>query len=206
MFEEPKKALLFGDATQERFETLAKAQENEEGFVNGLWFSILSKCFGEKIRSLEYCVNPEVAHEGIGPRGGDGHSDLLVTKNDFKKGKITWQVIVEGKAGDSEDTFQDALTQLQNYAGTIDPGHFCYLIVAKGRTCMFWKYLLGDHPAPISKLKPMSVDAYGKVGWGHFEAPLSEMYSIVDNQEEIAVLLDHILQNPGGRDGTDGHF
>ncbi|KAG6810337.1 hypothetical protein H0H92_012371 [Tricholoma furcatifolium] len=181
-------------ADQENYAALVEAQENEEGFVNGIWFSILSQCFEAQIGRLEYSVNPEVAHVGV------GNSDLLVTRNDFQQATptITWQIMLEGKAGDSTDLFTDALDQLLKYVVTIEPNHFCYLIAARGGHCMFWKYQVGNDPMLDGEYKPMSVNVGGQVVWAHPNFPLSEEYSIVNDQNQISVLLDYIKNHPGG--------
>lgn len=93
----------------------AQANVNEEGFVNGIWSSILNTHFQAQIRTLNYSINPEV-------HLNHGFTDLLVTSNNHViPPTVKWQIIFEGKAGNGGN-YQKTIEQLEGYAKEVQ-GH-----------------------------------------------------------------------------------
>ena len=152
-------------------------------------FSILNTHFQAQIQSLDYSINPE-AHLN------HGFTDLLVTRNNHLANPpdVKWQIIFEGKAGNG-DNYLSTLNQLNDYAKQVfGQGGWCYLIAARGRTCMFWRYQKNTQ----WNIQPMSVNGANvaftqaqQIPW----LPLSHQYDIVDDQAEVLIMLTYITNN-----------
>ena len=150
---------------------------------------ILNTHFQAEISTLQYSINPEV-------HLASGFTDLLVTLNDFNPPSVYWQIIFEGKAGNGMN-YANTLNQLDGYAQEVyGQRGWCYLIAARGRTCMFWRYQKW-HMCPI---QPMGVDPNGNVAFitqaRQIPLPLSEEYDLINDQNIIATLLQYITNNP----------
>ncbi|EDQ99499.1 uncharacterized protein LACBIDRAFT_334996 [Laccaria bicolor S238N-H82] len=167
-----------------------QANANEEGFVNGIWSSILNTHFQAQIRTLNYSINPEV-------HLNHGFTDLLVTRNNHViPPTVKWQIIFEGKAGNGMN-YQNTLNQLDGYAQQVQGGGgWCYLIAAKGGTCMFWKWVKNS----LWHVQPMGINAAGNVAFltqqPQIPLPVSQEYDIVNDQAEILTMLNYITANP----------
>ncbi|KAG6827826.1 hypothetical protein H0H92_010342 [Tricholoma furcatifolium] len=181
--------------------------KQNEGLVNGLWFEILNEIFQDQMKALQYFIRPEVLHEGTKENGEPyrGYSDLLVTSGVEQ----TWQIVYEGKAGGDGaqiPDFDEVLVQLKKYAKTMAVDHFCYLIGARGKDYMFWRYKLkkaGDGVEIECQQMYVDVAANGTlpVCWCPVNATQVDhryRYSILDDEIRTVILLKYIKANGGG--------
>ncbi|KAG6809513.1 hypothetical protein H0H92_015974 [Tricholoma furcatifolium] len=188
-------SVLLPQANNAEFKALVDAAAGMEPAVNGLWMSIMNVYFAEKLKTLQYTLNPELRTKY--KKGGI--SDLALVKhsydNEAKQATAAWQIIIEGKReGGDSDNFEKTLEQLVGYANGVlkTNGQWCYLIAAKGEHCMFWKYIRGS----LYAVQPMKVENRVVTINGNIATQimltLSTPYSLKSDQESIMIMLQHI--------------
>jgi hypothetical protein len=118
-----------------------------------------------------------------------GFVDLLITHLIFHPTGIDtpWRVIYEGKSS-TGDTFERINTQLQRYASNLRMGQICYLVGARGRECMFWKFKKGDSV----EMKGIKVDLQGVVQISENGRFPATKYDIEGNAGDIESILTYI--------------
>ncbi|KAJ4315050.1 hypothetical protein N0V84_008562 [Fusarium piperis] len=153
--------------------------QNEEGFVNGLW------------NALVYTVNPEAYNN-------PGRMDLLVTRaaRQTIAGQTdligVWQVIYEGKSGLSQDQWPNILNQLQGYAANLVNGRFVYLIGAKGDKVTFWRFSKTN----VGVATTRAIDYNGGAGVRAIgNAANAYNYDLLLEENEIAAILQYMFNN-----------
>lgn len=121
--------------------------------------------------------------------------DLLVTRNFIENNNVVrvWQIIYEGKGGNSNDHFPDILRQLERYGSRLVNDRHVYMIGAKGDKVMFWRYTRSRNDG---YLEGIYVRPDGLIYYLERDEGLPPHYNIILHQTEIALILEVFAQNP----------
>ncbi|KAG6819718.1 hypothetical protein H0H93_009334 [Arthromyces matolae] len=202
---------LLPDMTQSNFVKLVENSFTSEGYINGVWGSILNYRFKDEIRNGSKLLSPEVDIKEKGskkPKKG-GFTDYVLESNTYSQSDQNTNdqilerrlvIVFEGKrAKPNQHTgnWKKALEQAFNYAKTkLIKGQICVIIVAIGTQVKFWNFHSYDKLyAYVEGLYIEGDDIWAEgesMDQTPFERPQGPPLSLITDADKVKKMLDAI--------------